>query len=217
MPGDTPTVNTRVNVKRYRPTFGGAAIRLPTTNFSAMAIAPPSPSSGSTPLSSFHNTNMTATPYASDKYMLNQLQSTLSRVTAKPPPIQINYGSHSPTRAMQHNYSAYSHSSTNLSQQATQSDSPAWATSLRRTGVDPFESQYQPSSPNTIRVGPGSSSSNSASNKVFSQHEASDLTPKSPMPRAVNLQYNTPIGLYSNANIQEEYYKKVGVGASSEF
>jgi hypothetical protein len=41
-------------------------------------------------------------------------------------------------------------------------------------------------------------------------HHQEFTQPKSPLPKVVNLQYNTPIGLYSKDNIKEELHKKVG-------
>lgn len=204
MPGEMPSVNSAPSVKRYRPLLA----KLPTTNFSGAGYQP-----------AYQTSNTTPTPF-NEKAMINQLHHTLSRVTSKPPQSIVasnSYGSHSPTRSMQqnnHNYSAYSASTINLSQPET---SP-WQTSLRRTAVDPFESQYQQASPSSPSY--HVSAAPKPVNKVFSQHEVSDVgAQKSPLPRAINLQYNSPIGLYSNANIQEEFYKKVGAHyqASSEF
>ena len=212
MPFDSSSHSTP-SVKRYRPLsmFGSPLLpKLPKTTF---VSAPHAPST----LSSFNNTNTTPVPYGNDRSMLNRVSNTLSRITSKP----VGYGSHSPTRVIsttssfhQPNYTSYSVSTMNLNQ-SYDSEPAAWTNTLRKTGNDMLGvgqtySTGTPMSPNSYRVG-------ASQPKVFSHHEAADLGssssssgPKSPLPKAVNLQYNTPIGLYSNANIQEEYLKKVG-------
>lgn len=180
--------------------FGSPLLpKLPKTTFVTAA-----PSS----LSNFNNTNTTPVPYGNDRSMLNRVSNTLSRITNK------SYGAHSPTRAttssFQPNYTNFSVSTMNLNQ--SYDSEPAWTNTLRKTGNDMLGvgqtySTGTPMSP--YRVG-------TSQPKVFSHHEAADVGSssssgqKSPLPKAVNLQYNTPIGLYSNANIQEEYLKKVG-------
>jgi hypothetical protein len=52
-----------------------------------------------------------------------------------------------------------------------------------------------------------------ASQQQYSNYEPHQIgggSPKSPMPKVVNLQYNSPMGLYSASAVKEELFKKLG-------
>ena len=209
MPGDTPNINSHSSIKRYRPASTTpifSSHRLPATHFSA-------PQQPLLTKNTTNTLNTTATPY--EKRMVNQIQGSLSRAVhaprhyqpPPPPPTQSNFF-HSAPQPLFDNYSKPQTS-------YDEASSPVWQNTLKRTGVDLYgiQDQHQPqvitqsmaynkpATTSTFHVG-------SFSKLSPNNNSQSASSPKSP--KIVNLQYNTPIGLYSNNNIKEELHKQVG-------
>jgi hypothetical protein len=204
MPGATPSMSTRGLVKRYRPT-------------STMPIMS-NKIIGSTSYSNNNNNNNNATPHLDLSYSFgNNMNQT-------PAPYNSGAGAvsspkpYAPPRPIPPATTAYpapppippaSSFNAPMSPSTTSSfsnyDQP-WKNSLRSTNFD-----YSSGMPGGGYRPVSSSSSAAAGNKAYSHHEAADFSVKSPGgPKALNIQYNSPIGLYSKDNINEELSKKFG-------
>lgn len=218
MPGDTPNMGgLRVQtMKRFRPAStlpmlgssssknmsGGGAPYSPPAYYDDMSFSPSSPShftyaplppppTGiySQQLSYPYTNSMNSVPVPfSERRMASQLQQSVTRAAAnkyhhQPPPPQPQHVYQAPQQHQYHQAapSAYPFSPSSIQHQQPQQhhqsySQPAWKDSL------------QPNSPG-IRMGGGNG--------------GSVASPKSP--KVVNLQYNTPIGLYSRENIKFEH------------
>lgn len=215
MPGETPVMSSRSSIKRYRPTQTLPLMaKLPTTSFS------PSTSSTTATYSGINNHNSTPIPF-SDKRMVSQIQSSLSKAIHSPkhlPTIASSYPvfnfanthSHAPVQAPVH-VPVPAPMPAPIFRPVEQSFSdeyrrgPAWRESLRKTGINIYEDQAEqvPVHGQSFHVCPPPV----APKPIINYHELHHQ-PKSP--KVVNLQYNSPIGLYSRDNIKEELHKQVG-------
>jgi hypothetical protein len=218
MPGGTPVLTSHSSIKRYRPASTAPIFsnKLPTTQFSA-----PQPSSHQqqhhhvfAPSPLLINTNSTPTPF--DKRMVNQIQNSLHNSTSR------NHHHHHQQQQQQQPHHHYQPLLPSVSQLSHPSSNPLWRDTLRPTGVDLFDIAESPASSSHFKPQPTTTSTFQVGSSSFSKlapqgnhhHHHSNsitLTPNSPKsPKIVNLQYNSPIGLYSNSNIKEELSKQIG-------
>jgi hypothetical protein len=218
MPGETPYLNSHSTIKRYRPASTAPVFAsphaLPQTHF----LAPQKPL----------KLNTAAQPF--DKRMASQIHHSLTRAihnpsrVSQPPsyyqppaplyqqPPQQQFYQQSPL-----SYQSYSNLDASFSPQASRSSfldysqdsqGPMWSSTLKRTGIDLVQPEQhasslaftKPAAAPTFHVGSFSNSS--------AAHNSLESPSKSP--KIVNLQYNSPIGLYSNNKIKEELQKQVG-------
>lgn len=189
--------SSRTSVKRYTqssrtlPILSSSMIdNLPHTQFYDQFSRPPmAPQHPQTQLS-YENTNFLATPY-NDKRMVNQIQKSLNRVNT---PHHVAHQEYVPPHSNHHVASSYFNNNNNFNFNGTGSYSslPAPVTASQQ-----HYSNYEPNR------GP---------------HYNQNLTQNNnQLPKVVNLQYNSPMGLYSANNVKEELFKKIGNQHQSQF
>lgn len=215
-------MSSHSSIKRYRPA-------------STMPILPSSPGYNRLPTTFFAapqqplsiNTNTTATPF--DRNMVSQIHSSLNRAVSSRP-----YGGATTTTVYGYNpVSAPAYATPHINrrqpppppvqvssyaQPYDQGSGSQWQGTLRRTGIDLYDmqdQQQQPQHQSYMSSSKPAVSPNSSSSATFHVGSFSKLSPNqsasSPKsPKIVNLQYNSPIGLYSNKNIKEELHKQIG-------
>ncbi|CAF0725472.1 unnamed protein product [Brachionus calyciflorus] len=208
MPGGTTAFNSRPNVRRYQPSQTIPVVpSLPRTHFEPPSHPTPAP----------HVTfNVTPTPF-NNKKMVSQIQSSLNKAIHSPKhaPAPITPSINFSKPYNQVTYSPSTHKPVHFNFNESQNQHSDWRDSLRKTGVNIYEDQQQPST----------QSYQSPSAPSYGHYQPEPQQHHQPkLPRVVNLQYNTPIGLYSKQNINEELHKKIGnqpcdlqLFASSEF
>jgi hypothetical protein len=203
MPGATPSMSTRGLVKRYRPTS-----TMPIMSNKIIGSSSHSHSNHPTPHLdlnySFSNMNQTPAPYAGAG--VGGMSSPKPYAPPRPiPPATTAYPAPPPIPpASSFNAPVAAPMSPSTTSNFSNYDHP-WKDSLRSTnfnyssGMPGYRPAAQPQA-----------------NKAYSHHEAADFSVKSPGgPKAINIQYNSPIGLYSKDNINEELHKKFGFATIS--
>ena len=185
MPGTSPNFNqSRSTVKRYRPTHTVPIFtghnQLPQTNFEPAHHMPP-------PQSLYHP----PTPHS---------------------PTFLPYESTNFTATPYHDKRMVSqiHKSLNRAVHTSNNSHPFSgghnAVSYTTVSVTPVAHHHHQHHQHQPRV--------PASQQQYStyepHHQSSAGMPKSPLPKVVNLQYNSPMGLYSASAVKEELYKKLG-------
>ena len=221
MPGDTPSMQSRAQMRRFRPASTLPMLGSPKQGgysnspyYDGPSYSPTSPNqftytqaapqvstySPSQPLVyPYNNAHLNSTPVPfSERKMATQLQHSLTRAAAnkfnappqhhhhyQQPQQQPAYHPVQPVSAFPFAPSSIQHKPQQHHHQPEPYTPPPWKDSLKNS----FEPA--PHSPNNFHMGGGSPS-----------------TPKTP--KVVNLQYNTPIGLYSRENIQQELHRQVG-------
>ena len=202
MPGGTPVMSSRPTVRRYQASHTMAVVpQLPKTHFepSSTYHAPAPTVSHFNTSHTYSNTNITATPF-NDKKMVSQIQTSLSRAVNSHKHAPISPSSYPAYNlAKSYNQVTYSppsaHKPVHFNFEETSPQVPEWRDGLKKTGYNIYEDQRQPSTQTFQPMTPS-----------YGHH--TEHPPKSP--RVVNLQYNSPIGLYSKQNINEELQKKIG-------
>lgn len=193
LPVGISSVSSRPSVKRYHPSHTTAVIPLPKTNFEQIHAPAPAFSTSY----NFPNTNKNPVPF-NDKQMVNQIQSSLKRAVNSHHHVQPPSSFPAYNQAKSYNHVAFSPPSSSQPIKFDFENStpsvPEWRHNLKKTGYNIYEDQQQPSS-QSLQPAP-------------SFGHAQPQQPKGP--RVVNLQYNSPIGLYSKQNIDAELHKKIG-------
>lgn len=195
LPVGVSQISSRPSVKRYQPAHTMAVLpQLPKTNFELIH----SPGPIATPSYNFPNMNKTPVPF-NDRQMASQIQSSLKRAANAHHHVSVppsSYPAYNLAQSYQHApFSPVNHSKPAMfGFENDQTNVPGWRDSLRKTGYNIYEDQQQPSS-NSFQSGPSFRNSQPQQAKG---------------PKVVNLQYNSPIGLYSKQNIDEELHKKIG-------
>lgn len=216
MPGDTPSMGgLRVQtMKRFRPASTLPMLGASSSNvysspsyYDDMSYTPTSPSQqftfaqphhqpasyASQPLSYPYTNNMNsvAVPF-NERRMASQLQHSVTRAAANKYNAPAYH--HQPQQQQHHHHHQHHHQAPStypFSPSAIQGNQHNYQPQQQQQQYSaPWSGSLQPSSP-SIRVG-----------------GASQASPKSP--KVVNLQYNTPIGLYSKDNIREELHRQIG-------
>lgn len=150
------------------------------------------------PSYNFPNMNKTPVPF-NDRKMASQIQSSLKRAVNAHHHVSVPPSSY-PAYNLAQSYNHAPFSPVNTSKpvmfefESSKTIAPEWRDSLRKTGYNIYEDQQQPSS-HSFQSGPSFTKSQPQQAKG---------------PKVVNLQYNSPIGLYSKQNIDEELHKKLG-------
>ena len=183
MPGQAPQFSSSHSVKRYRPQS-----TLPTSSYRLL----PTSSQGHLTTNIFNSSapayNNTAVPYSHDKRMVSQIQASLIRAANVPRGHNTAYSSAGVNHPTYHPAYPPTPSSAhhNLSNTITY--------------YDDFNLNYnQPS------FGAGGNVATS-----YNDYNHPPSSSQSNAPKAKNLQYNTPIGLYSRDKIREELNRQVG-------
>ena len=180
LPNYDVTYGSRSTVQRYRPS-STTPLDLPRTNFS---------NSSNDIHSMASNRSLSSTPIPfHDKNMVNKIQHSLTRVSYDAPVAHPIYTQPQPTISNNVSYNP----PPQMVKQSFTDPEPAWRDTLRSTGIKTYRAGYKTSKTQPIHS---------------SEHY--DEQPKSPKPKVVNLQYNTPIGLYSKETFSEELHKQVG-------
>jgi hypothetical protein len=219
MPGETPYINSHSTIKRYRPASTAPLFSVPNQLPHTQFTAPQKPL----------RLNNVAQPF--DKRMASQIHHSLTRAVNAPsrqyqpqPQFQHSfYQQQQPQQQQQQQQyqqppsfqNSYSNIDASFSPHASRTsfidyDPSSWNNTLKRTGVDLYQGQDQQQAFN--KPATTSSTFHVGSFSNLSPGGASNNEPGSPSksPKIVNLQYNSPIGLYSNKKIKEELVKQVG-------
>ena len=91
----------------------------------------------------------------------------------------------------------------NQNQGDDQGAPPAWRNTLKTTGVKPWDSDLDYTAPQ--QQAPRSASFTPVAAPAYSPNQAAEGGEGEDGPKVVHLQYNSPMGLYSNENVQETY------------
>lgn len=200
MPGQAPSFSSSHTIKRYRPqsTLPKSTYRLPSASQHQQQQQQAGYQQHHTTNIYSHpttNTNYTALPYNHDKRMVSQIQQSLVRAAANT--------THHHHHHNQHHYAQpspnYTSSSSYHPVYPPQPSANHHHLNNTITYYDDFNLNYnQPSYGAGGNVATGFNdfnSGNSGSNNL---------------PKVKNIQYNSPIGLYSKDNIREELNRQVG-------
>jgi hypothetical protein len=216
MPGETPSLNMRSSVKRYRPASTLPLLtKASQVNYSYNQAAYQPHNNPPQSYPNYTNLNTVPVPF-NDKRMASQIQQSLHRaVNSRPAP--LNIATSTTTYPGYYNQPAPVYSPTLYSNQ--NNSPPPWKNINNKGNVHSyydFQQQQQQQQP--------------AHHQHYQQQQQPQYQvppsqsfhvgtianqPKSP--KVVNLKYNTPIGLYSKDNIKEELYKQVGSSHDIQF
>ena len=184
LPNYDVVYGARSSVKRYRPA-STLPLQLPKTNF-----ANPMYQSNTDLHSASTEFNMATSVPFHDKKMVNKIHQSLSHKAAYMPQIPAPVAH--PIQNPQQTYNNFNNISSQqfMTRQSFADSEPAWKDTLKTTGAKLYRVGYK----------------QSKTQPIFHSEPQEEST----KPKVVNLQYNTPIGLYSRESFNEEFNKQVG-------